>query len=62
MRTILIDGKVYEWKTIRDLRRAQIQEARRIQQLTLFELVNDNRPVSQQTASGRFEQPLLFEK
>lgn len=61
MRTILIDGKRYDWHQIRQLRRQQILESRRIQQLTLFEMVDDTRPSSQKTADGRYSQPLLFE-
>jgi hypothetical protein len=60
MRNIIIDGRVYEWKTIRELRRAQINEARRQNQLQLFELVNDSRPTTQRSADGRYSQPLLF--
>jgi hypothetical protein len=62
MKTIVIDGKVYDWKAIRELRRAQINEARRIQQLPLFELKQDCRPLSQKTADGRFTEPLLFKE
>jgi hypothetical protein len=60
MRYIEIEGERYEWKHIRELRRAQINEARRIQQLTLFELRDDSRPASQRTAEGRFTEPVLF--
>jgi len=62
MRYIEIDGVRHEWRKIRELRRRQILEARRISQLTLFELKDDSRPPSQCTASGRFEEPLLFDK
>jgi hypothetical protein len=59
MRTIEIDGKIYQWKEIRRLRREQIQAAR-MPQLTLFELREDARPASQTTPKGRYEQPTLF--
>lgn len=61
MRTIEIAGKVYDWKEIRRLRREQIQAARK-PQLTLFELKDDSRPQSQQSAEGRYAQPLLFKE
>ena len=38
MKTINIDGKVYDWREIRRLRREQIQAARRAEQLELFEI------------------------
>lgn len=59
MRTIVIDGKVYEWNDIRRLRREQIAAARK-PQLTLFELREDARPASQRTADGRLTEPTLF--
>lgn len=60
MKTIELDGKKYEWKEIRRLRREQILAARRIQQPTLFELKDDLRPVSQRSVAGRYREPLLF--
>lgn len=45
---------------IRRMRREQIA-AQRKPQLTLFELKEDSRPVSQRTAEGRYLEPLLFE-
>jgi hypothetical protein len=61
MRYVLIDNKRYEWKEILRLRRQQIEAERRAQQPTLFELLDDSRPPSQQTAAGRYEEPTLFE-
>ena len=61
MRYVLIDNKRYEWKEILRLRRQQIEAERRAQQPTLFELRDDRRPPSQQTAAGRYEEPMLFE-
>lgn len=60
MKDIVIDGRRYEWRQIRQLRRDQINEARRTQQLQLFDLKHDARPASQQTAEGRFTEPTLF--
>jgi hypothetical protein len=61
VKTIEIDGKRYDWKEIRRLRREQIQAARKPQP-TLFELQSDSRPVTQKTAADRFLNPTLFEK
>jgi hypothetical protein len=60
MRYVLIDNKRYEWKEILRLRAEQIEAERRAQQPTLFDLRDDSRPPSQQTARGRYEQPTLF--
>jgi hypothetical protein len=60
MRYVLIDNKRYEWKEILRVRREQIEAERRAQQPTLFELRDDRRPPSQQTARGRYEEPMLF--
>ena len=61
MRTIVIEGRVYDWKEIRRLRREQTQAAQRTNQLTLFELKEDARPPTQKTADARYQEPLLFE-
>jgi hypothetical protein len=60
MRYLWIDNKRYEWKEILRLRRQQIEAERRARQPTLFELHDDRRPSSQQTAAGRYEEPTLF--
>jgi hypothetical protein len=60
MRYLWIDNKRYEWKEILRLRRQQIEAERRAQQPTLFELRDDTRPASQQTARERYEEPTLF--
>lgn len=60
MKTIELDGKRYEWRELLKLRREQ-NKAQKQSQLTLFELKCDARPQSQQTASGRHTEPLLFE-
>jgi hypothetical protein len=59
MRTISLDGKVYDWNEIRRLRREQIQ-AVHTPQLTLFELKENARPASQRSVEGRYAEPLLF--
>jgi hypothetical protein len=56
---IVIEGKRYPWNDILKLRREQ-QKATKKRQLTLFELKEDSRPVSQRTAEGRFIEPTLF--
>lgn len=60
MRTIIIDGKMYEWKDILRLRRQQMQDGQRSKQLTLFELKEDHRPASQCTTAGRYSEPTPF--
>jgi hypothetical protein len=60
LKFIEIDGKRYAWKDIVRLRREQIEAKRHVQQPTLFEVRNDSRPASQQTARGRYEEPTLF--
>jgi hypothetical protein len=57
---IEIDGKRYAWRDILKLRKEQRDE-NPDRQLTLFELKVDARPTSQRTASGRYEEPLLFD-
>ena len=59
MKYIVIDGKQYDWKQIRRLRRDQLQAARN-PQLALFELKEDARPASQRRVEGRYTEPLLF--
>jgi hypothetical protein len=60
LKFINIDGKRYAWKDILRLRRQQLAAQRRAQQPTLFELRDDCRPASQQSAAGRYEEPTLF--
>jgi hypothetical protein len=60
LKFIDIDGTRYPWKDILRLRRKQLEAQRRAQQPTLFELRDDSRPASQQTACGRYEEPTLF--
>ena len=60
---IAIDGKHYLWKDILEIRRAQLAEAcaDRATQMALFEMCEDHRPVDERTATGRYQQPTLFE-
>jgi hypothetical protein len=61
---IVIDGKLYRWKDILELRRAQLAAAGAAQasQLALFATLHDDRrPPAERTASGRYLQPCLFE-
>jgi hypothetical protein len=56
-------GKLYRWKDIVELRRAQLAAAGAAQasQLALFAtLHHDRRPPAERTASGRYLQPGLF--
>jgi hypothetical protein len=61
---IVIDGRLYRWKDILELRRAQLAAAGAAQasQLALFAILHDDRrPAAERTASGRYLQPGLFE-
>ena len=60
MKYVIIEGKRIAWRDILALRREQ-KKAHRQEQLTLFELKEDARPQTQQTADGRYQEPLLFE-
>jgi hypothetical protein len=60
---IVIDGRLYRWKDILDLRRAQLAAAGAAEasQLALFATLHDDRrPPAERTASGRYLQPGLF--
>jgi hypothetical protein len=61
---IAIDGKLYRWKDILELRRAQLAAAGAAQasQPALSATSHeDRRPPAERTASGRYLQPCLFE-
>jgi hypothetical protein len=61
---IAIDGRLYRWKDILELRRAQLAAAGAAEasQLALFATLHDDRrPPAERTASGRYLQPGLFE-
>jgi len=55
-----IEGRRYRWKDLLKLRREQDKEDRKARQQPLFELHEDRRPASQQTADGRLQSPTLF--
>ena len=63
---IVIDGRLYRWKDILDLRRAQLAAAGAAEasQLALFATLHDDRrPPAEhtgRTASGRYLEPSLF--
>ena len=59
-RSIELDGKRYRWKDLLRIRRAQEKEDRQPKQLPLFTTHDDSRPVTQRTASDRYENPTLF--
>jgi hypothetical protein len=61
---IVIDGRLYRWKDILELRRAQLAAAgaAHASQLALFATLHDDcRPPGERTASGRYLHPSLFE-
>src|ERR1700688_1875373 len=61
---LVIDGKLYRWKDILELRRAQLAAAGAVEasQLALFATLHDDRrPPAERTASGRYLHPSLFE-
>ena len=60
-RFIDIDGRLYLWADIIDLRRQQLAAWRQAQQPVLFELRDDLRPASQRTSTGRTLEPTLFD-
>jgi hypothetical protein len=61
--TFILEGRAFSWKALRDMRRAQLEAMRtaRGKQPALFALVEDRRPQSQRSASGRYSEPLLFD-
>ncbi len=58
--TLMIDGKRYLWRDILEIRRRQLEEARKAEQPALFELKDDHRPTEQRTVAGRYQAPSLF--
>jgi hypothetical protein len=59
-RFIEIGGRRYLWREILKMRREQRKAARK-EQPTHFPLQEDSRPATQKTASGRYEEPTLFD-
>jgi hypothetical protein len=62
LRFIEIDGKRHLWRDILHLRREQQKAHARAQQLTLFVLKEDCRPVADRTAADRYREPTLFSR
>ena len=60
MRFVTLDGKRYPIREVLKLYREQKAVDRKERQLVLFDLKHDTRPKSQKTASGRYQEPLLF--
>ena len=61
-RFIEIDGKRYLWRDVLQLRREQKLAQAKAQQLVLFEVRDDSRPVAERTAAGRYLEPSLFSR
>lgn len=59
----MLDGRAYSWRKLCQLRREQLEAIRKARgrQNALFELKEDCRPASQQTAAGRYAEPTLLE-
>lgn len=62
LRFIEIDGKRHLWRDILQLHREQQKAHARSQQLTLFVLKEDCRPVAERSAAGRYQEPSLFSR
>lgn len=62
--TLIVDGRGLSWQRLCELRRRQLEawRAAEAQQLTLFPLYEDSRPKAERTASGRFQEPTLFQR
>lgn len=60
---VIIEGRAYSWRTLCELRKAQIEARREAQgsQLALFELKEDRRPAAGRSASGRYAEPSLLD-
>lgn len=60
---VVIDGVPHSWRALCELRKAQraASIAARGTQETLFELKDDSRPAAARSASGRYEEPGLFD-
>lgn len=61
--TLIVDGRAYRWRRLCELRRQQLeaQRAAQIEQLALFTLQEDHRPISDRTAAGRYHEPSLLD-
>jgi hypothetical protein len=61
--TLIVDGHTFSWKRLCELRRAQLEAARKAEaaQLALFEARKDCRPKAERSAAGRYLEPGLLE-
>jgi hypothetical protein len=61
--TLVVDGHAFSWKRLCELRRAQLEAARKAhaEQLALFEAQKDCRPATERTAAIRYLEPGLLE-
>jgi hypothetical protein len=61
--TLIVDGHAFSWKRLCQLRRDQLEAARKAEaaQLALFEARKDCRPATERTAAGRYSEPGLLE-
>jgi hypothetical protein len=61
--TLVVDGHAFSWKRLCELRRAQLEAARRAEaeQLALFEARQDCRPVTERSAELRYLEPGLLD-
>jgi hypothetical protein len=60
---LIVDGHAFSWKRLCELRRDQLEAARKAEaaQLALFEARQDCRPATERTAAGRYLEPGLLE-
>jgi plasmid replication initiation protein len=59
-RFVEIEGKRFLWRDVLRMRREQRAAHAEARQPALFELIEDWRPASERTASGRYLEPTLF--
>jgi hypothetical protein len=61
--TLIVDGHAFSWKRLCELRRDQLEAARKAEaaQLSVFEAQKDWRPAAERSAAGRYLQPGLLE-
>jgi hypothetical protein len=59
---LFVDGHAFSWQRLLELRRQQLEtwQARQCRQPTLFELKDDCRPQSENTAAGRYREPTFL--
>jgi hypothetical protein len=61
--TLIVDGHAFSWKRLCELRRDQLEAARKADaaQLALFEARKDCRPPAERNGAGRYLEPGLLE-